>query len=296
MTATILDGKAVAMQIRAEIAERVTTFRERTGVTPCLATILVGTDPASQVYVRNKGIACEKAGMIGLHVELPATTTQAELLAKIDELNADASVHGILCQLPLPKGLDETAVLRAIRPSKDVDCFHPENVGLLVQNRPRFLPCTPAGVQQLLIRERIETRGKHIVVVGRSDIVGKPMAMMMMQKGDGADATVSVVHSRTQNLPEITRTADILIVAIGRANFVTAEMVRAGAVVIDVGINRVEPSPNAAPGTKAKLCGDVDFDAVKEIASAITPVPGGVGPLTIAMLLENTMRAAESFH
>lgn len=296
MAATILDGKTVAMTIRTEIAQRVAEFRTKTGVQPCLATVLVGDDPASQVYVRNKGIACEKAGMRGLHVELSATTLQSELMAKIDELNGDPTVHGILCQLPLPKGLDETAVLQSIRPSKDVDCFHPENVGLMVQNHPRFLPCTPAGVQQLLIRSGIETRGAHVVVVGRSDIVGKPMAMMMLQKMvgnvNGADSTVTVVHSRTRNLAELTRMADILIVAIGKAKFVTAEMVRPGAVVVDVGINRVEPPAGSELGTKAKLCGDVDFDAVKEIASAITPVPGGVGPLTIAMLLENTMRAA----
>ena len=297
MAATILDGKSVAMAIRSEVTERVTAFRERTGVTPCLATILVGSDPASQVYVRNKGIACEKAGMRGVHIELPATTSQSELLAKIDELNRDLSVHGILCQLPLPRGIDETALLRAINPCKDVDCFHPVNVGLMVQNRPRFLPCTPAGVQQLLIRSGIETRGAHIVVAGRSDIVGKPMAVMMLQKmsggNTGADATVTVVHSQTRNLPELTRQADILIVAVGKPEFVTAEMVRPGAIVVDVGINRMEPSPDAGPDAKARLCGDVDFAGVSEVASAITPVPGGVGPLTIAMLLENTLHAAE---
>lgn len=283
MTATILDGKALAGQIRAEIGEKVARFTAASGTTPCLAAVLVGQDPASQVYVRNKQKACEKLGMTSrLHTPSADISTEG-LLELIDQLNRDPAVHGILVQLPLPEQIDELRVLDAVHPLKDVDAFHPENVGRIVQGRPRFLPCTPHGIQQLLVRNGVATSGANVVVLGRSDIVGKPMAAMLMQKGPGANATVTVAHSRTKDLPAVTRSADILIVAIGRAKFVTAEMVRPGAVVIDVGINR----------TEAGLVGDVDFEAVKEVAGQITPVPGGVGPLTIAMLMHNTLTAAE---
>lgn len=277
----ILDGKALAATLRSETAQETAQFIQQTGVTPCLAAILVGDDPASQVYVRNKEIACQKAGIKSVLHKLPAETTQEELEALIDTLNADPEISGILCQLPLPKGLNETAILDRISPDKDVDAFHPENVGRILQGRPRFLPCTPAGIMELIRRNNIETKGKNAVVLGRSDIVGKPMAALLMQKG--VDATVTVCHSRTSNLADVTRAAEILIVAIGKPKFVTADMVGDGAVVIDVGINR----------TESGLVGDVDFDAVKDKASAITPVPGGVGPLTIAMLLQNTLTAAK---
>jgi methylenetetrahydrofolate dehydrogenase (NADP+)/methenyltetrahydrofolate cyclohydrolase len=283
VTATLLDGKAMAAEIREEVRQQAAEFVARSGVVPCLAAVLVGEDPASQVYVRNKQQACEKAGIESRLHRLPASTTGEELLTLIDGLNRDAKVHGILVQLPLPKQIDETRILRAVSPLKDVDAFHPENVGLIVQNRPRFLPCTPHGVQQLLVRKNLGIAGSHVVVLGRSDIVGKPMAIMLMQRGAGADATVTVAHSRTRNLPELSRQADILIVAIGKAKFVTGEMVKPGAVVIDVGINR----------TDAGLVGDVDFDSVKQVAGQLTPVPGGVGPLTIAMLLHNTLHAAK---
>ena len=282
MTAAILDGKTLAEQIRAETALEVAEFVKTTGVTPCLAAVLVGENPASQVYVRNKQKACEKAGITSQLHRPPVESTTEELLALIDRLNRDPSVHGILVQLPLPKQIDETRVLESVNPAKDVDAFHPDNVGRIVQGRPRFLPCTPHGVQQLLLRSNIKIAGANVVVVGRSDIVGKPMAVMLMQRGRGGDATVTVCHSRTRDLPAVTRSADILIVAIGKAKFLTADMVKPGAVVIDVGINR----------TEAGLVGDVDFEAVKEVASQITPVPGGVGPLTIAMLLHNTLAAA----
>lgn len=282
MTAQLLDGKALAKTIQAEIAAEVTAFVERHGIRPCLATVLVGDDPASEVYIRNKRQACERVGMESRHATMPVTTSEPELLRYVAGLNADDTVHGILVQLPLPKQIVETHILNAIDPTKDVDCFHPDNVGRLVQGRPRFLPCTPHGVQQLLVRNGIDPAGKHVVIVGRSDIVGKPLANMLVQKAPGADATVTVCHSRTKNLADVTRTADILVAAIGRARFVTADMVRPGAVVVDVGINRTETG----------LCGDVDFAAVAEVASHITPVPGGVGPLTITMLLKNTLTAA----
>ena len=282
MTATILDGKALAEEIQLEIARDVAQFKDQTGIAPCLAAVLVGENPASQVYVRSKRKGCERLGMTSqMHCPL-ANVSIDELLGLIERLNRDPAVHGILVQLPLPKGLDEGRVLQAVDPLKDVDAFHPENVGRIVQNRPRFLPCTPHGIQQLLIRRKIPIAGAHVVVVGRSDIVGKPMAIMLMQRGAGGDATVTVCHSRTRNLPEVTRQADILIVAIGQANFIRAEMVKPGAVVIDVGMNR----------TEAGLVGDVDFPSVREVASQITPVPGGVGPLTVTMLLHNTLVAA----
>jgi len=282
MTAKILDGKALAQQIQGETAQQVAQFTQQTGVVPCLAAVLVGENPASQVYVRNKRKACEKIGIRSELHELSAATTTEQLLHTVDHLNNDPAVHGILVQLPLPKQCDENRILLAVNPLKDVDAFHPENVGRIVQGRPRFLPCTPHGVQQLLLRHQIPIAGAHVVVLGRSDIVGKPMAVMLMQRGPGGDATVTVCHSRTHDLPAITRQADILIVAIGKAKFVTAAMVKPGAVVIDVGINRTETG----------LVGDVDFEDVKEVASQITPVPGGVGPLTITMLLHNTLLAA----
>lgn len=291
MPATILDGKAVAKQIREELAGDVAQFKAETSITPALATVLVGEDPASQVYVRNKQKQCEKAGMRGEHFGLPASTTQAELMECVERLNADDAMHGILVQLPLPQGLDEQPILDAINPLKDVDCFHPHNVGLLAQGRGRLLPCTPHGIQQLLHRCGVETVGKHVVVLGRSDIVGKPMAMLLMQRNStmgpsAANATVTVCHSRTPDLPSVTRQADILVAAIGKAKFVTADMIRPGATVVDVGINRTDDG----------LVGDVDFAAAVEVAGAITPVPGGVGPLTIAMLLYNTLAAARLQH
>ena len=295
--ATILDGKALAEKIREEIRLETETFRERTGIQPGLAVVLVGENPASQVYVRNKESACVKAGMKSVLERLPAETTTEELLALVQKLNADESIHGILVQLPLPKGIDEKKILDSIDPRKDVDAFHPENVGLISQGRPRFLPCTPYGIQQLLVRYGIETAGKNVVILGRSDIVGKPMALLLVQKGAGADATVTICHSRTVNLAEVTRRADILIVAIGRAQFVTADFVKPGAVVIDVGMNRIEvdgTDENGAPCKVKKLVGDVDFEGVEKIAGAITPVPGGVGPLTVTMLLLNALNSARN--
>jgi methylenetetrahydrofolate dehydrogenase (NADP+)/methenyltetrahydrofolate cyclohydrolase len=283
MVARVIDGKAVAASIREELAVKVARFKTATNVTPKLAAVLVGDDPASQVYVRNKEQACVKAGMLSDVHRLASTTSQEELLRLIQKLNSDEAVHGILIQLPLPAQIHETTVLDAVDPWKDVDCFHPENVGRLAQGRPRFLPCTPHGVQVLLAQSGTNVDGAHVVVLGRSEIVGKPVGLMLVQKGETANATVTICHSRTRNLPEITRSADILIAAIGRPEFVTAPMVKPGAVVIDVGINRVEK----------KLVGDVAFDEVAQVASAITPVPGGVGPMTIAMLLKNTFLAAE---
>ncbi|MEZ6044371.1 MAG: bifunctional methylenetetrahydrofolate dehydrogenase/methenyltetrahydrofolate cyclohydrolase FolD [Planctomycetaceae bacterium] len=283
MTAQIIDGKAIALETRTELATKVESFKSATGVTPHLAAILVGDDPASAVYVRNKERACAKAGMKSTLHKLSAETTQTELLELIENCNADQNVHGILVQLPLPSQIDEQTVLDAVTPLKDVDCFHPENVGLLAQGRPRYQPCTPRGVQVLLEKSGIDVAGKHAVVLGRSEIVGKPMALLLVQKGPVANATVTICHSRTANLAEITRQADILVAAIGKANFVTAEMVKPGAVVMDVGINSVD----------GKLVGDVDYEQVAAIASAITPVPGGVGPMTIAMLLDNTLTAAQ---
>ncbi|MGQ0636647.1 MAG: bifunctional methylenetetrahydrofolate dehydrogenase/methenyltetrahydrofolate cyclohydrolase FolD [Planctomycetaceae bacterium] len=282
MSARIIDGKAIAEKLRGEIAHRVAAFRAQTGVTPHLTAVLTGDDPASAIYVRNKKQACEKAGINSTVLILPARTTQAELLAAVERLNADSQVHGILVQLPLPRQINSQPVLDAVAPLKDVDCFHPENVGRLVQGRPRFLPCTPAGVQQLLVHEQVAIAGSHVVILGRSEIVGKPLGLMLMQKGAAADATVTICHSRTRNLAEIARSADILVAAIGAPEFVKAEMVKPGAVVIDVGINRVGD----------KLVGDVDFGGVSQVAAAITPVPRGVGPMTIAMLLENTLTAA----
>ena len=283
MTATILDGKALAQQIRDELAVEVAEFIQDSGVVPCLAAVLVGEDPASQVYVRNKQKACQAAGIASQLYRPSAESTTEELLALIDRLNRDPAVHGILVQSPLPKQIAERRILESVDPLKDVDAFHPENVGRIVQGCPRFMPCTPYGVQQMLIRNNIPIAGAHAVVVGRSDIVGKPMAILLMQRGAGGDATVTVCHSRTRDLAAVTRSADILIVAIGRPKFITADMVKPGAVVIDVGMNRLESG----------LAGDVDFESVKEVASRITPVPGGVGLLTVTMLLRNTLAAAK---
>jgi methylenetetrahydrofolate dehydrogenase (NADP+)/methenyltetrahydrofolate cyclohydrolase len=288
MTARILDGKGIAMAIRQEVALRAATFREKHRIAPKLVAVLVGQDPASQVYVRNKEIACQKAGIDSQILKLDSTTTTASLLSTLDQLNQDPSVHGILVQLPLPDHLDSRLVLDRIDPLKDVDAFSPENVGLMVQGRPRFLPCTPHGVLQLLDRTGIEICGKQVVVVGRSEIVGKPLVNLCLHKtGPGgptnANATVTCCHSQTKDLPSITRLADVLLVAIGKPKFITAQMVKPGAVVIDIGINRLGDG----------IVGDVDFESVSQVSSAITPVPGGVGPLTIAMLLENTVRAAE---
>ena len=283
MTARLIDGKALAARIRQQIAEEARAFHHSSGVTPHLAAVLVGDDPASAIYVRNKQRACEEAGLGSTLHRLPTTTSQSELLDRVGRLNADTDVHGILVQLPLPPQIDETLVLDAVLPLKDVDCFHPENVGLMVQGRPRFVPCTPAGCQRLILESGATTEGAHAVVLGRSDIVGKPLALLLMQKGAAANATVTVCHSRTRNVAAVTQEADILIAAIGKAGFVTADMVKPGAVVIDVGTNRLPDG---------RLVGDVDFNAVREKAAALTPVPGGVGPMTIAMLLQNTLQAA----
>jgi methylenetetrahydrofolate dehydrogenase (NADP+)/methenyltetrahydrofolate cyclohydrolase len=284
MPARILDGKQMAQQIRSELAEEVIEFIQNNGVVPCLAAVLVGENPASEVYVRNKRKACEAVGIESQLHRMSADASSDDLLKLIAKLNKDGEVHGILVQLPLPKQIDKSRVLLAVSPVKDVDAFHPENVGRLVQGRPRFLPCTPQGVQQLLLRSGIEIAGKHVVIIGRSEIVGRPLSIMLSQRGAGADATVTLCHSRTADLAAIARTGDILIAAIGQAKFVTAEMVKPGATVIDVGINR----------TAEGVVGDVDFEAVTKVAGAITPVPGGVGPLTIAMLLRNTLLAAQS--
>ncbi len=289
MTARLILGKDVSEEIYTELRQRIEALKAK-GTVPGLAVILVGEDPASQVYVRKKGEMCEQLGMRSTIIRMPSTATQDELLARIAELNSDPDIHGFLVQLPLPEGIDERAVIDAVAPEKDVDCFHPSNVGKLLAGNPDFVPATPAGVQQMLVRSGVETRGKHVVVVGRSNIVGKPMAALMMQKGEAADSTVTVVHSRTRDLGSITRQADILVVAIGKPGFITADDVKEGAVVIDVGTNRVE-DPSSPKGSR--LVGDVDFESVKEKASAITPVPGGVGPMTICMLMANTVRAAE---
>jgi methylenetetrahydrofolate dehydrogenase (NADP+)/methenyltetrahydrofolate cyclohydrolase len=284
MAARILDGKALAAQMQAEIATSVAEQVTAGGPKPGLATVLVGEDPASHVYVRNKRRSCEQVGMTSFHFELPASASQAELLTLVERLNRDPAVHGILVQLPLPKQIDEAAVIRAVTPSKDVDCFHPENVGLLTIGRPRFKPCTPHGIQLLLERSGIPVAGQNVVIVGRSNIVGKPLALLLMQKGAGGDATVTIAHSRSRDLGAVTRQADIIVVAIGQAKFLKADMVRPGAVVVDVGTNRT---------SEGKLCGDVDFGPVSEVAGVISPVPGGVGPMTITMLLHNTLAASK---
>jgi methylenetetrahydrofolate dehydrogenase (NADP+)/methenyltetrahydrofolate cyclohydrolase len=282
--AILLDGKKLAHAMQGEIAADVAAFAGRTGMRPGLAAVLVGENPASQVYVRNKRKACEAAGMNSWLHQLAADTTQSQLLDLIAQLNADAKVHGILVQLPLPKQIDEHAVICSVAPLKDVDGFGPESLGLLTAGNPRFLPCTPSGVQQILLRHQIPVDGRHVVIVGRSNIVGKPLALILMQKLPGANATVTVCHSRSQNLADLTRQADIVVVALGVAKFLKADMIRPGAVVVDVGINRL---------ADGKLCGDADYDALLPLASAITPVPGGIGPMTITMLLANTLQAAK---
>lgn len=283
MTATLLDGKALAQTMQAEIASRAAEFTRRHGYAPGLAAVLVGARPDSQRYVTNKRKACAKAGINSWLHELPESASQAQLLDLIAQLNAAKEVHGILVQMPLPKQIAEAAVLDAVTPLKDVDGFGAENLGLLVQGRPRYQACTPAGIHQLLLRNGVSIPGKHVVVLGRSNIVGKPIALILMQKGRDADATVTLCHSRTPNVGDHTRQADILIAAIGQARYVKADMVKPGAVVIDVGIN-VLPDKS--------LVGDVDFEPVRAVAGAITPVPGGVGPMTITLLLDNTVTAA----
>jgi methylenetetrahydrofolate dehydrogenase (NADP+)/methenyltetrahydrofolate cyclohydrolase len=290
MSAEIISGKAIAEEIRAEIKDRVTALRENHGVVPGLATVLVGADPASQVYVRMKNKAAGEAGINSRQITHPAEISEDELLGIVHGLNADPEIHGILVQLPLPDHIDEQKILLAIDPAKDVDGFHPVNVGLLSTGATDVLaPCTPWGVIQMLMRSGHDPSGKHCVVVGRSNIVGRPMASLLLRKAPGGNATVTVAHSRTADLGAMTRQADILIAAIGRAEMITADMVRPGAVVIDVGVNRVD-DPSLEKGYR--LAGDVAFDEVKEVASAITPVPGGVGPMTITMLLSNTVDAA----
>jgi methylenetetrahydrofolate dehydrogenase (NADP+)/methenyltetrahydrofolate cyclohydrolase len=282
MPAILLDGKQLAQTMQAEVAAAAAAFLRAHGRRPGLAAVLVGSNPASESYVKGKRKACEKAGLESWLHHLPAETRQTDLLDLVRRLNDDPAVDGILVQLPLPPQIDEAAIIRAVSPLKDVDGFGPENLGLLTAGHPRYLPCTPAGIQQLLLRNGVNLEGAHVVIVGRSNIVGKPLALILMQKGAGANATVTVCHSRSRDLGELTRLGDVVVVAIGQAVFLKADMIRPGAVVVDVGINRVA----------GKVVGDVDFDAVRQVASAITPVPGGVGPMTITMLLVNTVRAA----
>jgi methylenetetrahydrofolate dehydrogenase (NADP+)/methenyltetrahydrofolate cyclohydrolase len=286
--AELINGKAVAENVYGQLRGEIAELKAR-GVQPGLAVVLVGDDPASRAYVRSKDKMCRELGLHSVKLELPAATTQEELLARVAELNADAAVHGILVQSPPPNHIDEGAIVRALDPAKDVDGFHPMNVAkLALGDDSGFVPCTPLGCQRLLVESGVEISGAHVVVLGRSMIVGKPVALLLMQKAKGANATVTVVHSRSRNLPEITRSADIVIAAIGQPHFVKAEHVRAGAVVIDVGINRVD---DATSERGYKLVGDVAFEEVAAKARAITPVPGGVGPMTIAMLMANTVKA-----
>ncbi len=285
----IIDGAAIAAQVRSEVATGVQELHRSRGVTPGLAAVLVGDNPASAVYIRNKERACKEVGIFTETFRLPQATTQAELLALIAKLNADARFNGILVQLPLPSQIDENTVLHAVRPEKDVDGIHPVNAGLLLQGTPVFAPCTPAGVQQMLLRSGYDAAGEHVVVVGRSNIVGKPMAALMASKGKGANATVTQCHTGTRDLAHFTRQADILIAAMGVPEAIKGDMVRDGVVVIDVGTNRVD-DPSKQSGYR--LTGDVDFAAVSKKAEAISPVPGGVGPMTIAMLLVNTLKSA----
>lgn len=290
--ATIISGTALSETIRAEIAADAAAFREETGVQPGLAVVIVGNDPASEVYVRSKGRAAEAAGFYSRTIRLPDDTPEDELLGVIAGLNADSRVHGILCQLPVPPHIDAQKVLLAIDPSKDVDGFHPVNAGRLAIGDPEVLaPCTPAGVIEMIVRSGYETRGMHAVVVGRSTIVGRPMALLLLRSGPGGDATVTVAHSRTRDLGAITRQADILIAAVGRPQMIRGNMIRPGAVVIDVGINRVD---DATAPRGYRLVGDVHFDEAMRVAEAVTPVPGGVGPMTITMLLKNTLQAASA--
>jgi methylenetetrahydrofolate dehydrogenase (NADP+)/methenyltetrahydrofolate cyclohydrolase len=290
LPAELIDGRAIAKKVRADVAQRAIRLSDR-GIRPGLAVVLVGDDPASAVYTSAKSKAAEEAGMYSLNLRLPADTSQDDLLSRVDELNSDPKIHGILVQMPLPRQIDPETVILRVNPAKDVDGFHPVNVGkMLVGDRDGFIPCTPAGIQVLLAQSGVETPGKNCVVIGRSNIVGKPIAALMMQDNENANCTVTVCHRHTIDLKSHTIRADILIVAAGRPGIVTGDMVKPGAVVIDVGTNRV-PDPQAKGGTR--LQGDVDFDSVREVASKITPVPGGVGPMTIAMLMANTVRAAE---
>lgn len=277
--AKIIDGKKISAAVKDEIRDEAARLKAE-GINPCLAVIIVGDDPASKIYVSNKERACEYTGIISKRFSLPADTSTEQLLELIEKLNSDKTVNGILCQLPLPRGLDERAVIDAIAPQKDVDAFHPVNVGKIMTGNFDFLPCTPAGIMEMLNFEGVEIEGKNCVVIGRSNIVGKPMAMLLLHK----NGTVTVCHSKTPNLAEVTKNADILVSAVGKAGFVTADMVKDGAVVIDVGMNHDE---------NGKLCGDVLFDEVEKKASLITPVPGGVGPMTIAMLMKNTLTAVK---
>lgn len=279
MSAMIIDGKKVSQSVKDRVGEQTKEFIEKTGITPCLAVVIVGDDPASRVYVNNKKKACAQVGFESREFALPKSTTQDELMKLVNELNEDKTVHGILVQLPLPRHLNEKEVIEAISPLKDVDAFNAVNVGKIMIGDYDFLPCTPAGVMEMLSYYDIDPSGKNCVVIGRSNIVGKPMAMLLLHK----NGTVTICHSKTKNLKEICLSADILVVAIGKAKFLTGDMVKPGAVVIDVGMNRDE---------FGKLCGDVDFESVKEVCSAITPVPGGVGPMTISMLMKNTLKAA----
>jgi methylenetetrahydrofolate dehydrogenase (NADP+)/methenyltetrahydrofolate cyclohydrolase len=279
MSAQLIDGKTIAAAIRAEIKQRAAEFIARTGIRPCLAAVLVGEDPASSVYVRNKGKACIEAGMLSRQINLPATTSEKELLDLVGRLNADDAVHGILVQLPLPDQIDESKVIEAIAPGKDVDGFHPVNAGRLFIGEPGFIPCTPYGILKILDYEKVELKGKHAVVVGRSNIVGKPVAILLLSR----HATVTICHSRTQDLPGVVRSADVVIAAVGKAEMIRGSWIRPGAVVIDVGINRLPDG---------RLVGDVAFEEARAVAGKITPVPGGVGPMTITMLLHNTLEAA----
>ncbi len=289
MPAKIIDGKAIGAEIRKELTPQVKELTDN-GTQPGLAVVLVGDDPASHVYVRMKGKACDEVGIHSETIILPGNTSEADLLATVDRLNADPKIHGMIVQLPVPDHINAERVLRRIDPRKDADGFHPENVGKVsIGDKTGFPPATPSGVQQLLLRSGVETNGAHAVIVGRSNIVGRPMASLLWQHGAGGNATVTVCHSRTKNLPDVTRRADILIVAIGRPNFLTGDMIQPGAVVIDVGVNRVD-APEREKGYR--LVGDVEFDTAKEVASAITPVPGGVGPMTVTMLLYNTVQSA----
>lgn len=280
MSAQLIDGKAIGAAVRAEIGKRAAEFTARTGIRPCLAAVLVGEDPASRVYVRNKGKACVDAGMLSRQINLPATASEKELLDLVAQLNADDSVHGILVQLPLPDQIDETKVIESIAPAKDVDGFHPVNAGRLLIGEPGFIPCTPLGILKLLDYEKVELKGKHAVVVGRSNIVGKPVAILLLSR----HATVTICHSRTQDLPGVVRSADVVIAAVGKAEMVRGSWIKPGAVVIDVGINRLPDG---------RLVGDVAFEEARAVAGKITPVPGGVGPMTITMLLHNTLEAAQ---
>ena len=288
--ANILDGTALSKEIRSEVAESTLNLKTLHNLTPGLAAVLVGDDPASAVYVRNKGRACDEVGVFSEVFRLPQNTTQESVLDLVEDLNRDDRFHGILVQLPLPEQIDETTIIEHIAPSKDVDGIHPFNLGKLTQGIPEFIPGTPAGVQQLLVRNGYDPAGKHVVICGRSNIVGKPLATLLTQRSDGSNATVTVCHTRTNNITDFTKRADIVVAAIGRAKAITADMLKPGCIVIDVGINRVE---DASRKSGYRLIGDVDYENILPICEAITPVPGGVGPMTIAMLLVNTVKAAE---